>query len=172
MISERGHARHLAQLGFLQRILEGAGLSVQIVEKTELVPLHVLLAGFRQDEEGRDRILHVTFLPLDDEQLESLQLLQLYYTFPFQLRPENRAQVAELLLSLNAMLAIGHFGINDQQELHLRYTYALSASETFREEETLDLVELFVNCCDLFGPAIEQVANGTATAEEAVRSLS
>lgn len=167
-MDEKVHARHLAQLGFLKRILEEAELSVTMLEKSELLPIHILMAGFRQDGEGRDRFLHFSFLPLGDDELESLQLLQIYFTFPFAMKPECRQELALLLLDVNTRLPIGHIGVSDRDEIHYRYIYALSASETFKEDETLDIVQLFVHMCDMFAEPLEQVANGSLPASEAV----
>lgn len=162
------HARHLAQLGFLQRILDDAELATTMLEKSDLLPIHILMAGFSQDKEGRDRFLHFSFLPLSDDELEAVQLLQIYFTFPFAMKPECKQDVAMLLLELNTRLPIGHIGINDQDEIHYRYIYALSAGETFKEEETLDIVQLFVHMCDMFADSLEKVADGSMSWSDAV----
>lgn len=171
MLNELAHARHLAQLGFLQTIVEEAGLPATMLEKSEMLPIHILMAGFSQDGKGRDRFLHFSFLPLDDDELAAVQLLQLYVTFPFELPQERRADMAQLLLDFNTRLPLGHFGVNEQNEIHYRYIYSLPASATFDKDETLSVIELFVQMCDLFGDAIEAVADGSLSWSEAINPV-
>lgn len=171
MLPDIVHARHLAQLGFLKDILEEAGLPANLLEKSEAIPIHVLMAGFQQDMKGRDRFLHFSFLPLNEEDIQAIQLLQIYSTLPFRLKEGRRDAVAALLLEVNTRLPIGHFGINEQDELHYRYVYNLSASKTFETDEILEIVSLFIYMCDMFADSIEQVASGEADAEQAAQAL-
>ncbi|MGG1513890.1 YbjN domain-containing protein [Paenibacillus oryzisoli] len=165
------HARHLAQLGYLQEILEETGLVTNLLEKSEAIPLHVLMAGFQEDAKGRERFLHFSFLPLNDEEITSVQLLQIYSTLPFHLGEGLRGEVGEVLLEINTRLPVGHFGINEQGELHYRYVYSIPASSTFESEQVLEILSLFVYMCDMFVEYIDKVASGEATAEHVVSAL-
>jgi hypothetical protein len=155
------HARHLAQLGFLEQILKEAEVPTTLLERSEELPLNVLMAGITKDERGRDRFVHFSFLPLDDEtDIQAVELLQIYHTFPFRLAGGRRAAVAELLLEANTRLPIGHFGLNENEELHYRYVYALSGARTFDADEIGTMIGLFVSMCDLFAESLEAVASG------------
>jgi len=171
MLPDKIHARHLAQLGYLQEILDESGLATNLLEKSEAIPLHVLIAGFQADKKGRDRFLHFSFLPLNDEEVEAIQLLQMYSTFPFQLQAGRRQELAALFLEVNTRLPIGHFGINDQDELHYRYVYSISAAKSFERDEVLETLSFFIYMCDMFADAVEAVAGGEASAEQVIQSL-
>ncbi|WNR44017.1 YbjN domain-containing protein [Paenibacillus roseipurpureus] len=171
MLTELAHGRHLAQLGQLKEILDEAELATNLLEKSEAIPLHVLMAAFQEDQKGRDRFLHFSFLPLNDEDITAIQLLQIYSTLPFHLGTGARAEVSSLLLEINTRLPIGHFGINEDGEIHYRYVYTLSASRSFESDETLEIITLFVYMCDMFAPYIEQVAAGELQAEQVIQAL-
>jgi hypothetical protein len=171
MLPELVHARHLAQLGLLKDILDEAGLATNLLERSEAIPIHVLMAGFQEDKKGRDRFLHFSFLPLDEEEAGVVQLLQIYSTLPFNLKEEHRDAVAAVLLEVNTRLPIGHFGINEQNELHYRYVYSLSAARSFDNEETLEILSMFVYMCDMFAEPVELAASGEADVAEVLQSL-
>jgi hypothetical protein len=160
MLPEIVHARHLTQLGLVKEILDEAELPTSILDRSEAIPFHVLMVGFQEDSQGRDRFLHFSFLPLNEEDMQSVQLLQLYSTLPFTLKPENKEAVALLLLEVNTRLPIGHFGVNEYGEVHYRYVYSLSASKAMDADEMLNIVSLFVYMCDMFSEALEKVASG------------
>jgi hypothetical protein len=127
------------------------------------------MAGISLDEQGRDRFVHFSFLPLDDEaDIQTVELLQIYHTFPFKLADGRRAAIAELLLEANTRLPIGHFGLNENEELHYRYVYALSGARTFDADEVLAIVGLFISMCELFAESLEAVASGAKEPAAAV----
>ncbi|NQX70026.1 YbjN domain-containing protein [Paenibacillus alba] len=171
MLPDLVHARHLAQLGLLKDILDETGLATNLLEKSEAIPLHVLMAGFQEDKKGRERFLHFSFLPLNDEEIGAIQLLQIYSTLPFHLQEGRRGEVASVLLEINTRLPIGHFGINEQNELHYRYVYSIPATSTFESEEVLEILSLFVYMCDMFAEHVELVASGEAGAEQVIQAL-
>ncbi|UKS25230.1 YbjN domain-containing protein [Paenibacillus sp. HWE-109] len=171
MLPDLVHARHLAQLGLLKDILDETGLATNLLEKSEAIPLHVLMAGFQEDKKGRERFLHFSFLPLNDEEIGAIQLLQIYSTLPFHLQEGKRGEVASVLLEINTRLPIGHFGINEQNELHYRYVYSIPATSTFESEEVLEILSLFVYMCDMFAEHVELVASGEADAEQVIQTL-
>jgi hypothetical protein len=171
MLTDLAHARHLAQLGQLKEILDEAELATNLLEKSEAIPLHVLMASFQEDSKGRDRFLHFSFLPLNDDDIVAIQLLQIYSTLPFHLKEGAREGVAALLLEVNTRLPIGHFGVNEEGELHYRYVYSLSASRAFDGDEILEILTLFVYMCDMFGEHIELVASGEASADTVIQAL-
>ncbi|NEW06906.1 YbjN domain-containing protein [Paenibacillus sp. SYP-B3998] len=171
MMPELVHTRHLAQLGLLKDILDEAGLATNLLEKSEAIPIHVLMAGFQEDKKGRNRFLHFSFLPLDEEDIGAIQLLQIYSTLPFHLKEGQRDKAAAVLLAVNTRLPIGHFGINEQNELHYRYVYSLSVAKSFDSEEILEILSMFVYMCDMFAEPVELVASGEAEVAEVLQTL-
>ncbi|UJF34110.1 YbjN domain-containing protein [Paenibacillus hexagrammi] len=171
MLPETAHARHLAQLGVLKDILEEAGLATNLLEKSEAIPIHVLMAGFQEDKKGRDRFLHLSFLPLDEEDIQAIQLLQVYSTLPFHLKEGHREAVSSVMLEVNTRLPIGHFGVNEQNELHYRYVYSISAANGLVADEILEILSMFIYMCDMFADPVELAASGEASADQVIQSL-
>jgi hypothetical protein len=161
MATDAIHARHLAQLSLLKNILDEADLLTTMLEKSEAIPIHVLMVGIQQDEEDRDRYLHFSFLPLNEEEIQAVQLLQIYCTLPIELEADKKDALASLMLEINTRLPIGHFGINEQNEIHYRYVYSLSGSKTFEADEILEIVSLFIYMIDMFSGPVEGLANGS-----------
>ena len=171
MLPDVVHSRHLAHLGLLKGILDEAGLATNLLEKSEAIPIHVLMAGFQEDKKGRDRFLHFSFLPLDEKETAAVHLLQIYSTLPFSLKEEHRDAVAAVILEVNTRLPIGHFGMNEQNELYYRYAYSVSASRLFDSEEILDILSLFVYMCDMFAEPVERAASGEVDAAQALQAF-
>ncbi|MDF2722422.1 MAG: hypothetical protein K0Q59_2097 [Paenibacillus sp.] len=155
MQSDFAHASHLAQLGLLEQLLNETGIATHMLEKSEQLPLHVLLAAMAKDDQGRDRYLHFSFLPVDEEQMSAIQLLQMYCKLPFPLREEARAATADILLDINGKLPIGHFGVDEAGELYFRYVYVMPAKRSFDREEMVELITLYANMYDLFAEQVE-----------------
>jgi hypothetical protein len=160
MLSEAAKARHWERMENLQSLLEETGLATSLLQQSESIPFHLLIAAFQQDNKGRERFLHFSFLPLDEQDIQAVELLQIYSTLPFSLEEGFRGQTALLLLEINTRLPIGHFGINEQGEIHYRYVYGLSAAQSIGAEEMLDIISMFMYMCDMFAEPIENLASG------------
>jgi hypothetical protein len=160
MLSEGAKARHWERLENLESLLKETGLATSLLQQSESIPFHLLIAAFQQDNRGRDRFLHFSFLPIDEQDIQAVELLQIYSTLPFRLQEGLRDQAALLLLEINTRLPIGHFGINEQGEIHYRYVYSLSAGQSFGAEEMLVIINMFMYMCDMFAEPIEDLASG------------
>ncbi|MNI26065.1 hypothetical protein D3C73_797480 [compost metagenome] len=163
--------RQLAQLNLLKQILDEEGIPVTILEKSNDIAIHLLIANIQQDAEGRDRFLQFSFVPMEEEEGQTLQFLQIYSTLPFSMETSQRAEVAELLLELNTRLPLGHMGITVDQEIHYRYVYTLSSGQVLISDEVLELLSLFVYMLEMFGGVLERVATGTTNAASAIADL-
>jgi hypothetical protein len=162
MLSEAAGARHLERLGKLQSLLGETGLATRLLEQSIEIPFHLLIAGFHQDHKGRDRFLHFSFLPMAEQDIQAVELLQMYCTLPFRLTAGLREQAALLLLEVNSRLPLGHFGINEEDEIHYRYVYGLPAAKPFDDDEILDIISMSMYMCDLFAEEIEDLTSGVS----------
>ncbi|WP_284638203.1 YbjN domain-containing protein [Paenibacillus silviterrae] len=170
-MNESIHARHLAELGFLKQYLEEAGLQSDLLEKSEEVPLNVLLAPMLKDHKGRDRYVNFSFVPFTDDELESIRLLQIYTTVPVNWKEGTRSSVEKLLLAINCQLAIGHFSIKSDDEVYYRYVYAAPGGQTLRREDMLELIDLFMLMLDMFSRTIDDVASGALSLASAMAAV-
>lgn len=166
------NARDLAELGFLQQALEEAGLPCRLLEPTEDIPIPALLAAPDADEEDGERYLTFTFVPLDDEDIGDIRLLQIYTVVAPAVASDVRAGLAELLMTVNSRLPLGHFSLNDAGELYYRYVWAVGAAHKLPQPDALHVIDLFLLTLGMFGRTVGDVASGSRSAAEAIAALS
>ena len=82
MINDEVTARTYMELTRLEKVLNGMGIDTNLVRKSEEFELNVLVAVLDPDEQGRERFINFTFMPLPEDEIEYVDLLQLYTSFP------------------------------------------------------------------------------------------
>lgn len=171
MDAHASDARDLAELGFLERALVEAGLPCRLIEPTEGVPIPALLAAIEAGEDGRERYLTFTFVPLADEDIGDIRLLQLYTVVSPVVQADRRAELAELLMTVNGRIPLGHFSLNEAGELYYRYVWAVSDKHRLPDPEALHVADLFLMTLGMFGQAVGDVAEGRLSAADALAGL-
>lgn len=170
-MSDMMQARDLAELGFLKQYLEEQEVPAELLEPSADLPIGALVVPLLQDEQGRDRFLTCSFVPLSEEDIPGLRLLQLYAVVPASWKEGTRMDVERLLHAVNGRTAIGHFGIKEDGEVHFRYVYSLSDASVLPKAETLGTIDLFHLMLDTFADLIDGVASGETSLSEALRYL-
>lgn len=163
-------ARHDAQLGFLQQYLTESGLQSHIVDRSEEIPITVLLLPLMKDRRQRDRFLHFSFVPLDEDDLENIDLLQIYTTVPVEWKGDTKAQVEKLLLAINGRLAIGHFNLNGD-EVNYRYVHCVPAAQRLQADELLSVIRLFELMLNVFASVVDDAASGRTSLQQALAEV-
>ncbi|NHN30517.1 hypothetical protein [Paenibacillus agricola] len=165
-------ARDLAELGFLQQYFKEAGLESEVIDPSEEVPIGTLLVPLTKDSQQRDRYLTFNFVPsLAHEGIEHIRLLQIYTQIPVSLVDGSLEKLEKLLLAINCHLAIGHYSIRENQELHYRYVWCTSSGHLIPKEQILEITDLFILMLDTFGGMIDSVASGQTELSEALAFL-
>lgn len=165
------NARDLAELGFLQQALEEAGLPSRLLEPTKDIPIPALLAAPDADEDNGERYLTFTFVPLDDEDIGDIRLLQIYTVVAPAVASDAQSGLAELLMTVNSRLPLGHFSLNDAGELYYRYVWAVGAAHKLPQPDALHVIDLFLMTLGMFGRTVGDVASGSRSAAEAIAAL-
>ncbi|MDI4645656.1 YbjN domain-containing protein [Cohnella hashimotonis] len=165
------NARDLAELGFLQQALEEAGMPARLIEPNEEVPIPALLATPDTDDESGERYLTFNFVPLDDEDIGDIRLLQLYTIVAPVVVSTARTGLAELLMAVNSRLPLGHFSLNEAGELYYRYVWAVGSAHKLPQPEALHVIDLFLMTLGMFASTIGEVASGSRAANEAIAAL-
>jgi hypothetical protein len=160
-------ARQDAQLGFIQQYLTNAGITTQMLERSEELPISVLVLPLVKDERQRDRYLQLSFVPLDEDDLGGIDLLQIYATVPVEWNGNTKESVARLLAAINGKLAIGHFNLQND-EVCYRYVHCVSGSNRIPEEETLAVIQLFETMLNMFASLVDDVASGRTGLSQAL----
>lgn len=162
-------ARVSAELSLLDAAL-GEHYPTRVVEAGDELPVPSLLVSFDRDEEGRDRILAVSFLPLPDDDLPSTNLLQFYVRLPFDVPSEHRGDVLQAATLVNAAMAVGHFAVRDD-ELYYRYVLASPSGRVVDADLLRDLLPLLEFHQQHFGDYLEGVAVGEVSTHALPRLL-
>ncbi len=178
MSQDEIHARHLAELGFLENIVRDLGLTAQLVERSEQVPYHTLLVDLEPDAQERPRQMAVNFYPADPELVAHTLLLQYFIVLPVALDEAGAARVREWLPELNNQVVVGHFSLSgpgaaagQTPQLHFRYVQALPSDEVITSEAVADVMTLVSYTPLLYQNALENLAAGLTTIDQARASL-
>lgn len=162
-------ARFDAELALLDASL-GDRYPTRVVEHSDELPVPTLLVSFDRDEEDRDRIAAVSFLPLPEDELPSTQLLQVYVRLPFGVPDDQRREVLEAATLVNAAMAIGHFAVRGD-EIYYRYVLAAPSDRTIDGDLLADLLPLLEFHQQHFGDYLEGVAEGEVATQALPRLL-
>ncbi len=171
MPSDLLSAQHAAQLGFLKQYFDARGWSSELIEPSEALPIHVLVVAAPRDRHGRERSITFAYVPLSDEDLEHINLLQFYSPLPFTLDAKHVHEVNALLTVINAGLPIGHFGHKDDRELFLHHIYVAPRYDMIGEDPFVEATLLFFAMQDAFNEHIEGVATGKQSVAETLARL-
>lgn len=178
MSQDEIHARHLAELGFLEDIVRDMGLGAQLMERSEQVPYHTLLVDLEPDAQERPRQMAVNFYPADPELVANTLLLQYFIVLPVALDEAGAARVREWLPEINNQVVVGHFSLSgagaeagQAPQLHFRYVQALRSDEVLSAEAVSDVITLVSYTPLLYQNALEDLASGDITLDQARASL-
>ena len=170
------HARHLAELGFLEDIVREMGLGAQLMERSEQVPYHTLLVDLEPDAQERPRQMAVNFYPADPELVADTLLLQYFIVLPVTLDEAGAARVREWLPEINNQVVVGHFSLSGSgagaaPQLHFRYVQALPSGKVISAEAVSDVITLVSYPPLLYQNALEDLASGDINLDQARASL-
>ena len=125
-----------------------------LFEKSDNMPLSVLVLLLKKDNKKRDRTINLTFLPFKDSDLEELSPLQFYSILPFKYNGKSN-EINKLILKLNQFSSLGGFSINNNDEVILRYIHCIPRFEIYPKEKLEEIINLFVKNMDVLGSKIE-----------------
>ena len=167
MNEELNETKNLAYLEVFKSYFSGIS---QLFEKSNEMPLSVLVLVLNKDSKGRDRTLNLSFLPFGDSDFNQINPLQFYSVLPFNYNG-NREDVNNLILKLNQFSSIGGFSLNNNNEIILRYIHCIPRYEIYQKESLEEVINLFVKNMDVLGSKIESCINGNLTSEEIISNL-
>ncbi len=133
-----------AALTQIQVVLEASGRTTRLFEPTPDVPTPTLVVSLTADEKERPRELNVNIMPLGPEDAEGTAFVQFYLQLPFSAPEERLFDVRAAATILNNRLGIGHFGVNQQGDVFLRYVLATPVGQPLDKamlEEVVDFLD-------------------------------
>ena len=172
MIAQDVHARNLVNLDLIKRYMEELNFATHLIEKGEQTPLDMLLVNVGRTYDGKDRVLNFNYIPLPDDMVNTVELLQITSVIPAQYSKEYKGSVEKFLLSANTKLAVGNFIFGDNETIMFRYIYMAPKLELIRKEELKETAMLCVYMLEIFTEIIEKVARGDMSLAQALKSIS
>jgi hypothetical protein len=162
-------AEYGAQLALIQQFLNAMNWTTELIQQGLAVP--VLIVTIPRDQQGRERAITLTYIPLDEDMLEQTSLLMLYTSLPYAYTAAYRAQLDLLVQAINALVPIGAFGFKEDGEIFMRYSMALPRYDTVPQQLLVETALLFVALLDALSPVLEAVVSGVKQAAQAVAEL-
>ncbi len=164
------NAKYAAELRFIERTLKEANFTTQFLDVSKEIPMPMLVVHLTPDERGRERFIHMLFVPASEEELQTVQFLQLYAPLPFS-PGKYTAELPAFLLGANNQIAIGHLGFDPNGSLCYRYVHVKEKYRMIDAGLVREMVEVFFYMIDRVSPLIEQVAGGQMSAAEAIQKM-
>ncbi len=171
MINEDVTARTYQELARLETVLNDLGVDTKLIKRSEEYELNTLVALLEQDEQGRDRFANLTFMPLPENEIEFIDMIQIYTSYPFQPVDAARGQTLELINGLNPRLPFGCMGINNEGQVYYRYILSKRRHELVDADSVGEQFLLFQFAAAMFAQGIEVVAMGDMKAQEILEQL-
>jgi hypothetical protein len=168
MISDLLKAKYASELSFLKGFLEEEDIPCTLLDTSQGVELPVLIAVRELD--GGERPIHFIFVPVGDE-LETLQLLQIYAIFPGEVDAVHVGTLEKLLIAVNRLVGLGSFGLDPENQLYYKYIFAKPKYEKWNRELILETIYLFLFLMERFGSLLEAAATGQLDGETALEEL-
>ena len=129
--------------------------------------------GWPFERSGRDEInlsvagrwcdYHFCFTWRDD-----LQSLQVSVSFDMRVSKERRSEIADLLMSINSQLWLGHFDLWADDGVVLFRHVLIFPDSTVSAAQCEALLQLAIEACEHYYPAFQFVLWGGKTAREAM----
>jgi hypothetical protein len=164
-------AKYASELTFLQEYLEEAGFACTLLDAEQGVELPILIAVYHDEEEEIERALNFVFVPTGDE-LEALQLLQIFSLISDTVDDEHLPAVEKLLSAANRSAGLGSFGLDNDNQLYYKYIFPKPKYERWNRELIKETVFLFLFLLGRFGGVISAAGSGELSLEAALAELS
>jgi len=169
MTSAQTQARFKASLDLIHQYMTNLGFEAFLAEPNEDLPISILGVELEKDEQERPRTLIFSFIP--EEELENIDLLQLYTVLPISVKEEVGADLGMFLVHVNNLCPIGHFGINTENEIYFRYTLCVKQNEPIAQSIIEETGMLYNYALDSYANIVEEVYTGVVSYEEAMLAL-
>lgn len=135
------------------------------------VPIDSLAVMLEADRRGQPRVANLMFLPVGDDEVQEVRLLQLHLVLPVAVASERRADLEHFLTRTNSIVPIGAFSITADDELIFKYVHAVGRARSLEAREFLELFLLWMFTLDSLSGVVEDVASGDRSADDALAEL-
>jgi hypothetical protein len=168
MISKLLQAKYASELSFLQGFLEEEGMSCALLDTSQGVELPVLITA--RELGGQEVPINFIFVPLADE-LEVIQLMQIYATIPLALEASRLETLEKMILLVNRLAGLGTYGLDPENQLYYKYIFVKPKYAGWDRPVIVETIYLFMFLIERFSGLLQAVAAGKMSGAEAVQEL-
>ncbi len=137
------------------------------------VPIPTVAVPLAPDARGRARVATLTCMPIGDDVLPGVDLVQCYIETPVTVPPAGLDAVRHLLTAVNLKAPLGAFSLLPDGELVQRFLFPV-AEDPARHLPGAAFAEVFLlwaYSIDMLAPIVEQVGTGALSLAEALAQL-
>lgn len=128
----------------LEAVVEQLGYSVELLTKSEELPVEMLSIKLEEDGKNRPQFLTLTSYPLGDE-LDASNFIQFYFQYPFEISKAHSARILQAIPAVNQQLPLGHFNISaDENSLYFKYVLALPKNQKVKPLFLNDVLDMCI----------------------------
>jgi hypothetical protein len=168
MISDLLLAKFTSELSFLQGFLEDEGIPSSLLDSSQGVELPVLTALLQSGE--REQPIHFIFVPAGEE-LETLQLLQMYAPISTQVEDRYLPAFLQVLVTVNRIVGLGSFGLDPENQIYYKHIFPKPKYERWNRDLVMEAFFLFLFLMERFENVLLSAATGQVSVEKAMAEL-
>lgn len=165
-------------LQHLEKILKESEIDCSIEPGGEAIPFGRLLVYLGQDLKDRERVIAITtqmqeLFDIFRKTATEKQFVRVQFEipFPYDVKDSAMFDTLSLLAYLNRLSELPGFEL-DEMSGKIFYRYVLLTTKTDIEKEiVLGILGVIMLLMDLYGEAIEKIANGEKTFEELLQEV-
>jgi hypothetical protein len=162
-------------LRHIQGVIAGLGLETRLYERDVNEPMlqaPILLFGLPRDQSGRDRTMNLAFLlENENDHFDYLSLIQFYAPVPFDIGSAARADILELIVAVNTLMPLGHFGVTTTNNLYYRYVLTTEKWARYDGPVYHQVILLISHLLDKYSPVFEALARGEVNLPAALEMI-
>jgi hypothetical protein len=152
-------AAHIAELAFAQSAVEDNGYTADAIDDgPDSIP--ELVITLDADEDGRERTMHLSFMPTDDD-LDHSKILQIWSALPFTAGEDcPLADLQRAVAIVNEHVGVGRFGVQEDGTLYFRFDLAAPKHTLLDDDMLAEIVALADFHQEHFSDYLEGVCDG------------
>jgi Putative bacterial sensory transduction regulator len=171
MIDEKAVLRQEFELGNIEQMLKSLDVPCSLIARSELVPISAIYVPMEPDQRERSRGYGLSFIPMDEDDMDNSSLLQLYYEFPFEFNSKYELPLLKYINACNLLQPLGNFGIKDDQKFYFRYILIVGKDDDLNKDMLLDTLMMFEYLISIYEDQIDDLNSGELTLEAALEEL-
>jgi hypothetical protein len=164
MNQEFTDAKELAELEQIGSYIQNAGLKTVLFKKEGINLMNVLSVKI-----NKEISFNIIFLPIPADQFIHVSVLQFYSVIADKVKINN--DLLFLLNKINSDIPLGHYVVNEDEELCFKHIYTKPKTDVIEEGYLLELLPLITTTIEFHSPILKHLISGSVSLEKALEAL-